>query len=152
MCSEVVEAWFRGLIQGSVDDIEIIDEYETEIGRSAVMDQKSIAEKLRECAKMLLEVANEIRMTGDSAMPIAHEGGEGRMVESGQTVESDYDKAIAVIRETQRAAVFCFQRKLGWGYDHAREVIGRLEEDGLVGPDMGGGPREIFWDKFPKCL
>ena len=150
--SEVIEAWFRGLIQGSIDDIEIIDEYETKIERSTVVDQTAIAEKLRECAKMQLEVANELQMTDGASTPITHEGGEGLMAESGQTDTSDYEKVIAIIRETRRAAVSHFQRKLGWGYDHAHEVMWLLEKDGLVGPDRGGGPREIFWDKFPRCL
>lgn len=151
LCSEVIEAWFRGLMQGCVDDIEIIDEYETKIEMSAVIDQTAIAEKLRECAKMQLEVANEIQLARYALLPNVREGGEGRAVELGQTAESDYEKVIEVIRETRRASVSHFQRKLGYGYNHACEVMDRLEKAGIVGPDMGG-PREIFWEKIPRYL
>ena len=60
-------------------------------------------------------------------------------------------KVIEVIRETRRASVSHFQRKLGYGYNHACEVMDRLEKAGIVGPDMGG-PREIFWEKIPRYL
>ena len=102
------------------------------------MERKAIAEKLRECANMLLERANDIQLTEVAALP-----------ESGRAAESDYDKAIEIIRETRRASVSHFQRKIGWGYNHACVVIDRLEEDGVIGPDTGG-PREIFWDKIPR--
>lgn len=102
------------------------------------MERKAIAEKLRECAKMLLEVANEIQLTEGAVTP-----------EIAQASESDYDKAIEVICETRRASVSHFQRKLGWGYDHACGVLDRLEKDGIVGLKVEG-PREIFWDKIPK--
>lgn len=106
--------------------------------RNAVMEQKAISVKLRECARMLLEVADEIQLA-EGAVQTA----------LGQTAESDYDKAIEVIHETRRASVSHSQRKLGWGYDHACGVMDRLEKDGIVGPKVEV-PREIFWDKFPR--
>ena len=112
------------------------------------MNQKTIAEKLRECAKMLLEVADEIQLSADASVPHAREGGKGRSAELRQTAETDYDKAVAVIRETRRASISYFHRKLGWGYNHTCAVLDRLEEDGLIGPGTDGR-REIFWDKFP---
>lgn len=112
------------------------------------MDQRTIAGKLRECAKMLLEVANEIRLAEGASKPDACESGEGREAEEERRAKADYDKAIAVIRETRRASTSHIQRKIGWGYNHACVVIARLEENGVIGPDAGG-PREIFWDKIP---
>ena len=104
------------------------------------MERKEIAEKLRECAKMLLEIANEIQLTEGAVL-----------IEPGEAAESDYDKAIEDIRETRRASVSHFQRKLGWGCDHACGVVDRLETDGIVGPKVEG-PREIFWDKIQRYL
>ena len=111
------------------------------------MNQKTNAEKLRECAKMLLEVADEIQLSADASVPHAREGDKGRTAKSGQTVDPDYDKAVAFIRETRRVSISWFHRKLGWGYNHACAVLDRLEEDGLIGPGTDGR-REIFWDKF----
>ena len=112
------------------------------------MDQRAISDKLRECAKMLLEVASEIQIAEGASKSYASESGEGWTAEEERRAKADYEKAIAVIRETRRASTSHFQRKIGWGYNHACVVIDRLEENGVIGPDTGG-PREIFWDKIP---
>lgn len=46
---------------------------EITIDGTAIMDQTAIAEKLREYAKMLLEVANEIHLAGGASVHDAHE-------------------------------------------------------------------------------
>jgi len=62
--------------------------------------------------------------------------------------EKDCDMAIEVIRKTQRASTSHFQRQLGWGYNHAAKILDMLEERGIVGPQVGAGPREIL--QLPK--
>ena len=62
---------------------------------------------------------------------------------------SDYDEVVALIRKTGKATVSHFQRCLGYGYNHASELMDRLESNGLVGPAESVSRREIFWDKFP---
>ncbi len=68
-----------------------------------------------------------------------------------EDITSDYERAIAYIRKTEKASVSHLQRGLGYGYNHASKLIDRLENEGLVGPQKGAGPREVFWDKFPKA-
>jgi len=48
-------------------------------------------------------------------------------------------KAIQVVRETQRASASLLQRRLRIGYPRAARLIDELEDLGIVGP---GGSRE----------
>jgi S-DNA-T family DNA segregation ATPase FtsK/SpoIIIE len=60
---------------------------------------------------------------------------------------TDFKKAIECIINTNRASTSHFQRKLGWGYNHAAKIIDMLEEEGVVGPQSGAGPRQIIMDQ-----
>jgi S-DNA-T family DNA segregation ATPase FtsK/SpoIIIE len=48
-------------------------------------------------------------------------------------------KAIEVVRSQQRASVSLLQRRLRIGYARAARLIDLLEEQGIIGPDEGGG-------------
>jgi len=65
-----------------------------------------------------------------------------------QSDESDCKMAIEVIRKTLRASTSHFQRQLGWGYNHASKILDMLEARGIVGPQVGAGPRKII--QLPK--
>jgi S-DNA-T family DNA segregation ATPase FtsK/SpoIIIE len=55
------------------------------------------------------------------------------------------EKAIAIVRETQRASASLLQRRLRIGYPRAARLIDELEELGVVGPALGGGrEREVL--------
>jgi S-DNA-T family DNA segregation ATPase FtsK/SpoIIIE len=55
------------------------------------------------------------------------------------------DKAIEIVRETQRASASMLQRRLRVGYPRAARLIDELEELGVVGPSRGGGrEREVL--------
>ncbi len=58
-----------------------------------------------------------------------------------------YKRAIEVIINTNRASVSHFQRKLGIGYNHAAKICDRLEENGVIAPQAGAGPRTILLDQ-----
>ena len=49
------------------------------------------------------------------------------------------EKAIDLVRETQRASVSFLQRRLRIGYPRAARLIDELEELGVIGPSQGGG-------------
>jgi S-DNA-T family DNA segregation ATPase FtsK/SpoIIIE len=54
-------------------------------------------------------------------------------------------KAIDVIRQEGRASITLLQRRLRIGYARAARIIVALEEQGLVGPDLGGSRgREVL--------
>ncbi len=55
------------------------------------------------------------------------------------------EKAIAVVRETQKASTSLIQRRLRIGYPRAARLMDELEELGIVGPNQGGGrEREVL--------
>lgn len=55
------------------------------------------------------------------------------------------EKAIDVVRTTQRASASMLQRRLRIGYPRAARLIDELEELGIVGPSLGGGrEREVL--------
>jgi DNA segregation ATPase FtsK/SpoIIIE, S-DNA-T family len=54
-------------------------------------------------------------------------------------------KAIAIVRETQRASASMLQRRLRIGYPRAARLVDELEEMGVVGPTHAGGrDREVL--------
>jgi S-DNA-T family DNA segregation ATPase FtsK/SpoIIIE len=54
-------------------------------------------------------------------------------------------KAIAIVRETQRASASMLQRRLRIGYPRAARLIDELEALGFIGPSQGGGrEREVI--------
>jgi len=55
------------------------------------------------------------------------------------------EKAIQVVRETQRASASLLQRRLHIGYPRAARLVDELEELGIIGPSQGGGrEREVL--------
>jgi len=55
-------------------------------------------------------------------------------------------KALQIIRETERASTSSLQRRLKLGYTRAARVIDVLEQRGVLGPPRGAEPREILID------
>ncbi len=56
-----------------------------------------------------------------------------------------FDEAVAVVQEAGRASVSLLQRKLQIGYTRAARLIDMMEEEGIVGPDLGGSRgREVL--------
>jgi S-DNA-T family DNA segregation ATPase FtsK/SpoIIIE len=56
-----------------------------------------------------------------------------------------YGKAIEVVRQEGRASTTLLQRRLRIGYSRASRIIDALEEEGVIGPDLGGSRgREVL--------
>jgi len=65
--------------------------------------------------------------------------------------EALYRNALEVLRDTKRASISHFQRRMGIGYNHAARIVDLLEERGVIGAaKSGAGPREILLD--PEAL
>jgi S-DNA-T family DNA segregation ATPase FtsK/SpoIIIE len=55
------------------------------------------------------------------------------------------EKAITLLRREQRASASMLQRRLRIGYPRAARLLDQLQENGVVGPSMGGGrDREVL--------
>jgi len=66
-------------------------------------------------------------------------------VESARRRDDLFDEAVRVVREANRASVSLLQRRLRIGYSRAARLIDMMEEEGIVGPDLGGSlGRKVF--------
>lgn len=54
------------------------------------------------------------------------------------------EQAIQIIIETRKASATLLQRKLGIGFPRAARIIDILEQKGIIWPQDGAKPREIF--------
>ncbi|MGG0888939.1 DNA translocase FtsK [Cytobacillus horneckiae] len=62
----------------------------------------------------------------------------------GRTEEENYEVAKDLVIRMQKASVSMIQRHLRVGYYIAADIMHRLEDEGVVGPFVGGKPREVF--------
>jgi S-DNA-T family DNA segregation ATPase FtsK/SpoIIIE len=63
----------------------------------------------------------------------------------GNEDEGLIEKAVSIVRQSQRASASLLQRRLRIGYPRAARLLDQLEERGVVGPSQGGGKeREVL--------
>jgi S-DNA-T family DNA segregation ATPase FtsK/SpoIIIE len=55
-----------------------------------------------------------------------------------------YDRAIAIVAETRNASISYIQRRLKVGYNRAARMIEQMEQQGIVGPQDGTKPRDVY--------
>src|SRR5690606_36120161 len=59
-------------------------------------------------------------------------------------LDSRFDEAVLIVRETQRCSTSWLQRKMTIGYNRAAKIVEMMEKQGLVGPPNGARDREIY--------
>lgn len=59
-------------------------------------------------------------------------------------LDSRFDEAVLIVRETQRCSTSWLQRKMTIGYNRAAKIVEMMEKQGLVGPPNGARDREVF--------
>ncbi len=64
--------------------------------------------------------------------------------ERGDAVDDLYDRALAIVAESRNASISYLQRRLKVGYNRAARMIEQMENEGVVGPQDGTKPREIY--------
>ena len=62
----------------------------------------------------------------------------------GEEVDAMFDQAIAIVAETRNASISYIQRRLKVGYNRAARMIEQMENEGIVGPQIGSKQREVF--------
>ncbi len=67
-------------------------------------------------------------------------GGEG---EDGP-VDEMFDRAIAIVAETQRVSISYLQRRLGVGYNRAAKMVEKMERDGIVSEPDNKKQRQVL--------
>lgn len=58
--------------------------------------------------------------------------------------DEEYEKCREFVIQAQKASTSLLQRKFRIGYNKAARIIDRLEEDGVIGPQLGSKPREVY--------
>jgi S-DNA-T family DNA segregation ATPase FtsK/SpoIIIE len=77
---------------------------------------------------------------------VTSNGGVAPVGMTGSKEEDLYNKALEVVRLTNRASTSHLQRRMGIGYNHAARLIDLLEDRGVIGPAKSAGPRDILID------
>jgi len=65
-------------------------------------------------------------------------------IEDGEEVDEMFDRAVAIVADSRNASISYLQRRLKVGYNRAARMIEQMENDGMIGPQVGTKPREIF--------
>jgi S-DNA-T family DNA segregation ATPase FtsK/SpoIIIE len=55
-----------------------------------------------------------------------------------------FNQAVGVVREMGVASASMLQRRLRVGYNRAANLIEEMERKGIVGPQQGSKPRQVF--------
>jgi len=62
----------------------------------------------------------------------------------GDEMDEMYDQAVRIVAETRNASISYIQRRLKVGYNRAARMVEQMENEGVVGPQIGTKPREVF--------
>jgi S-DNA-T family DNA segregation ATPase FtsK/SpoIIIE len=96
------------------------------------------------------EVGNLTGFLRDQGAPCFEEDLVQLAVESeerdGSTDDVDemYDRAVEIVAQTRNASISYVQRRLKIGYNRAARIVEYMENQGVVGPQVGTKPREVF--------
>ena len=55
-----------------------------------------------------------------------------------------FDWAVAIVAETRNASISYVHRRLKISYERAARIVESMENQGMVGPQEGTRPREVF--------
>jgi len=64
--------------------------------------------------------------------------------ERDEDTDEHYDMAVQIVAESRNASISYLQRRLKVGYNRAARMIEQMEREGVVGPQIGVRPREVF--------
>ncbi|HXV35683.1 MAG TPA: DNA translocase FtsK, partial [Myxococcota bacterium] len=64
--------------------------------------------------------------------------------ERSEEVDEMFDRAVAIVADSRNASISYLQRRLKVGYNRAARMIEHMEQEGIVGPQVGTKPREVF--------
>jgi len=80
----------------------------------------------------------------EELLRIPEEIGEDGEAVDPDDVDEHYDLAVRIVAETRNASISYLQRRLKVGYNRAARMIEQMEREGVVGPQIGVRPREVF--------
>ena len=138
-------------VASSIDSRVILDTSgaETLLGRGDMLYLQPDSSKLIRTQGVMVterEIERVINFWQRATPDIDHENPWEELIESSTPDQDDLiDKAIEIVRSTQRASTSMLQRRLRVGYPRAARLIDELEDMGVVGPSqVGGREREVL--------
>jgi S-DNA-T family DNA segregation ATPase FtsK/SpoIIIE len=98
--------------------------------------------------KEIARVTASLKQQGrpDYCMEILEATEEGDVPAEEVEYDEHYDKAIQIVADTRNASISYLQRRLKIGYNRAARIVETMEREGLIGPQTGPGPREVYID------
>jgi S-DNA-T family DNA segregation ATPase FtsK/SpoIIIE len=66
------------------------------------------------------------------------------LAERDEEVDEMFDRAVAIVADSRNASISYLQRRLKVGYNRAARMIEQMENEGMIGPQIGTRSREIF--------
>ncbi|MDD8048764.1 MAG: DNA translocase FtsK [Thomasclavelia sp.] len=70
--------------------------------------------------------------------------GESGIGPSSDDLDDEYEECRAFVIQEQKASTSLLQRHFRIGYNKAARIIDQLEENGVIGPQLGSKPREVY--------
>ena len=58
--------------------------------------------------------------------------------------DEEYEMCRSFVINAQKASTSLLQRQFRIGYNKAARIIDQLEADGVIGPQIGSKPREVY--------
>lgn len=94
------------------------------------------------------ELVRQLREQGapqfDETLIRMKEESESQEAEADSDTDEMYDRAVAIVAETRNASISYVQRRLKVGYNRAARMVEQMENEGVIGPQIGNKPREVF--------
>ncbi len=63
-----------------------------------------------------------------------------------------YEEVRSYVMEAQKASTSLLQRRFQIGYNRAARLIDQLEANGVIGPQMGSKPREVYYKSYEEDM
>ena len=80
----------------------------------------------------------------DDLVNIAFLADAAEITAGGEDVDEMFDQAVAIVAETRNASISYIQRRLKVGYNRAARIIEEMENQAMVGPQVGTRSRDVF--------
>lgn len=68
----------------------------------------------------------------------------GMSISKEEQEDEEYEMCRAFVIKVQKASTSLLQRQFRIGYNKAARIIDQLEADGVIGPQLGSKPREVY--------
>jgi S-DNA-T family DNA segregation ATPase FtsK/SpoIIIE len=121
------------------------------MGDMLYMDRGREPDRVHGCFVSEDELLEVVRFVKQQARPVynmdivRNRDDEGEDDEGGDRPRDPlYDKAVQIVAEAQKVSTSMLQRRLNVGYNRAAKIVEAMEQEGVIGPQRGTAPREVY--------